>query len=474
LSLAIEDLDGDQNDDILALVGFALFEVQLGDGMGGFHPARRFSLESWPALMDFDGDGLRDLVVTVAGERMIRRNLGKGRFADPEPVGFRLPDGFAVDLDGRPGDELICSRNGPGRADTLEIWTNRKGRELQGPARVVGLLDGSLSGADEYPLGFRAADFNRDGRMDIVMLGGWSQGPNYVAVFLQEAAGQWKAMPSIYAGQEVVGFAIEDFDLDGAPDIALAEMNSHDPGRTRVLRGLGDGRFEPAGVYYPGDYPVGITAADFDGDGRPDLAVACARRGAVAFHMNVSRTPEPRHVLAIVERAEVDAGAVHVAWSAPGVLHARVERAEHGKHWEEFGPAQVLPSGWLAVSDANVERGRRYGYRLVSMDPQIVIEGSEAWVKLMPRGGVKVSGVVEVASGGSDLALAIEVSELTQTDVEVFDISGRLVGAARGVFLSPGTQRVVVPDTRHVGQGVYWVRVKQGMESVVGRVVVVR
>jgi hypothetical protein len=53
-------------------------------------------------------------------------------------------------------------------------------------------------------------------------------------------------------------------------------------------------------------------------------------------------------------------------------------------------------------------------------------------------------------------------------------ISGRLVGAARGVFLSPGTQRVVVPDTRHVGQGVYWVRVKQGVESVVGRVVVVR
>ena len=139
-----------------------------------------------------------------------------------------------------------------------------------------------------------------------------------------------------------------------------------------------------------------------------------------------------------------------------------------------MGAAQVLPSGWLAVDDANVEAGRRYGYRLVAAEPSLVIEGSEAWVKLMPRGGIRVHELAQAGSQGLALTVEMGADAAGEADVDVFDVGGRRVAGARGVRLAGGAQRMVLPGTDAVMQGVYWVRVKRGVESVVGRVVVVR
>ena len=299
LSLALEDFDDDGNEDNLALVGIGLYEVQLGDGTGAFHPTTPFTLESWPSLMDFDGDGLPDILVRMSdGELAVRRNQGAGRFGAAERLGIVRPSiqsGFATgaDLDGKRGDELILGLNGPGRADTLEIWENWQGRELRNPVRVVRPLEGAFEHPDEHPSGVNVVDLNHDARLDLVLLIRTGEGGSgYLEVFLQGEHGSWTAMPTIYVGVEPAGFVLEDFDLDGNLDVAIAETNSNDQGRTRILRGLGDGGFEPVGIYYPGEYPIGIVSADFDHDGRPDLALACARRGTVALH--IQREPDAR------------------------------------------------------------------------------------------------------------------------------------------------------------------------------------
>ncbi len=72
-----------------------------------------------------------------------------------------------------------------------------------------------------------------------------------------------------------ISLATGDFNQDGFIDVVVGDGNSGGPVTgISVLLGNGDGTFQPP-VYYP--FPNGVTAvvvADFNGDGKPDLAVA--------------------------------------------------------------------------------------------------------------------------------------------------------------------------------------------------------
>ena len=63
-----------------------------------------------------------------------------------------------------------------------------------------------------------------------------------------------------------------DFDGDGSPDIAAANLWSH---TISVLRNDGTGRFSPALDVPCGHNPRRVVAADVNTDGRPDLIVSC-------------------------------------------------------------------------------------------------------------------------------------------------------------------------------------------------------
>jgi len=110
-----------------------------------------------------------------------------------------------------------------------------------------------------------AADFNLDGKMDLVAA---TAG---VAVLLGKGDGSFQPTKSYTAGPSSTTFVtVADLNGDGKPDIVAVDSEAD---AVLVLLGNGDGTFRPAVSYAVGSQPVAVSVADFDGDGSPDLAV---------------------------------------------------------------------------------------------------------------------------------------------------------------------------------------------------------
>jgi hypothetical protein len=86
--------------------------------------------------------------------------------------------------------------------------------------------------------------------------------------------------PSYSTGTNPIAVAVADFNGDGRPDLAVA--NNRD-GNVSVLLGNADGTFQAAHNYGAGTAPKSVVAGDFNRDGRMDLAVANAMTNNVSI-----------------------------------------------------------------------------------------------------------------------------------------------------------------------------------------------
>ncbi len=74
--------------------------------------------------------------------------------------------------------------------------------------------------------------------------------------------------------------AVGDFNGDGKPDLAIANSGSN---TVSILLGNGNGTFKAAANYCVGSLPESVAVGDFNGDGKPDLAVANYASGNVSI-----------------------------------------------------------------------------------------------------------------------------------------------------------------------------------------------
>ena len=94
---------------------------------------------------------------------------------------------------------------------------------------------------------------------------------------------------------------LADLNGDGIPDLIVANSGSNN---VLIYPGLGNGQFGPAlnggHGFFTGTNPVGISVADVNGDGRPDLVVANKGSNDVSILLNqpqgnsLTFTPGPR------------------------------------------------------------------------------------------------------------------------------------------------------------------------------------
>ncbi len=260
-SIAIGDFNHDGKLDLAVACSLRSTQVTvlLGNGDGTFQAARNFTVAGAPysvATADFNHDGNLDLAVATGSGVSVLLGNGDGTFqsatnfattAAPTFIAVgdfnrdRIPDLIVADS---PYVSVLLG-NGDG---TFRAPIDNNSLPTYIPAVAVG-------------------DFNGDGNLDAAALAP-NTGFTAVGVLLGNGDGSFRYAASYPIAEGSSSVATADFRGDGKLDLAVAGGSG-----VSVLLGNGDGSFQPE-VSYPVQSPFWVTAADLNGDGRPDLAVS--------------------------------------------------------------------------------------------------------------------------------------------------------------------------------------------------------
>lgn len=123
------------------------------------------------------------------------------------------------------------------------------------------------------------ADINGDGAPDIITANGFTGGQG-VSLLFNNGDGSFKPARSIVATGSPTFVAVADFNGDGKADLAVA--NGPNTTTVTLLLGNGDGTFQLPIELFTGE-AESIAVADFNGDGKPDLAVSGTNTGEVVL-----------------------------------------------------------------------------------------------------------------------------------------------------------------------------------------------
>jgi tetratricopeptide (TPR) repeat protein len=286
MRLLFSDIDNDGDLDLYAL-GRKQNWLAQNDGDGTFSPIQSLALTGGqsPAaglFADYDHDGDLDILTSDLDNVQFYRNINDGRFEEAtEAAGFtqnqtigrdywpRQPVGYGdFDLDGALDIVALSTRG------QHHLYRNiRQGRWVDWTERMnlpnVAGVQVTLTG-----------DFNNDGTMDLF----WA-GKTPVALKML-----WNERGRLFADDiprtvKTAGADLNtnvarafDFDNDGFLDITIGGQSESDRPGLRLIRNLGNGRFEETTHLFP-EIPSAIEdmeTGDLDLDGDLDIIVLSA------------------------------------------------------------------------------------------------------------------------------------------------------------------------------------------------------
>jgi len=276
-SIIAGDFDGDGKSDLIELnfdsgtwLGGHLNRL-LGNGDGTFR-----SMNDLPSggkssyaevSCDLNHDGKLDVIVASGDSLNVRLGLGNGTFQSPTSYPF-YPQ-----YSGSPGAIALADFNGDGNPDVV----------VNGGPWAPGVLffgngDGTFRSGAPVPAKFNwviAGDFNGDGKQDLAIATSTPRGYSAVGILSGNGDGTFQPFSGLRIGQ-AESLLAADFNLDGKLDVAAVGTTAGGNAVLSIYPGNGDGSLQLAhNVWIHGGVsPRGVVAADFNGDGKIDIAVS--------------------------------------------------------------------------------------------------------------------------------------------------------------------------------------------------------
>jgi hypothetical protein len=244
--------------------------VLLGDGNGAFRLVGSYPTGSNPAAIaagDFNSDTRPDLVVANRGSATVSVLLGNGDGT------FQSASSYGATFLHAPVSVAIGDFNEDGKADLAVADF------IQPGAVTILLNDGSGSfgtpanfAAGAFPRSIAVGDLDADGHPDLVTA---NQNDTTVSVLSGQGGGVFRTAVNYSVSSasfpNPVSVALADFNGDGKPDIAVAKQISS--GDIGILLGNGDATFQPVQNFNAGIFPTSLATGDFNGDAKMDLAI---------------------------------------------------------------------------------------------------------------------------------------------------------------------------------------------------------
>ena len=296
-SVAVGDFDGDGILDVVAVQGAGSASTVFffrGDGHAGFA-----AVSSFPAAAslsdvvagDFDGDGKLDLAVWAGGSDVwIYRGDGHGAFGPPYVLhtsASSVSRLATLDVDSNGRADLLVSGSAGFGSTFIATYA-------LGAGGIFVATTGPDAGGNQCPFDLAIGDVDGDGHPDAVTVQRYLGGcPNEIRTFLvrpgtpaqlrQPATSLWSPV-------------LADFDGDGHMDLAAVQGSLYGvPTALAVQPGDGSGAFGSEIVFALPDGVVretaALTAADLDGDGRPDLVLSGSPALPALVLLNVCGNP---------------------------------------------------------------------------------------------------------------------------------------------------------------------------------------
>ena len=286
-SVAVGDFNADGDLDLAVANIFSdNVSVLLGGPGGTFTPPTSFAAGDGPSSVsvgDFNADGDPDLAVANIFSANVSVLLGGPGGTFTSPTNFAAGDGpssVAVGEFNGDGDPDLAVANFD--SDNVSVLLGGPGGGFTGPTSFP---------TAEGPRSVTVGDFNGDGDLDLALA---TRDTDLVSVLLGGPGGTFGAPTNFPAGDAFPGsIAVGDFNGDGDLDLAVGNWSPRGtdpdfnfPGSVSVLVGGPGGTFAAPISFPAGNGPASVSVGDFNGDGRPDLAVGNSASDNVSVLLN--------------------------------------------------------------------------------------------------------------------------------------------------------------------------------------------